>query len=41
MMKYVITSKPTSGTTVVVGDTVYKTRIEAEGAVKTTTVCTE
>src|SRR3712207_1613810 len=33
----VTTSKPTSGTTVVVGDTVYKTRTEAEGAV--TKVC--
>src|SRR3954471_4006862 len=37
----VTTTKPTSSTTVVVGDTVYKTRTEAEGAVKTTKVCTE
>jgi Mn2+/Fe2+ NRAMP family transporter len=34
----VTASKPTGGTTVVVGDTVYKTRSEAEAAV--TKVCT-
>jgi hypothetical protein len=34
----VATSKPTGGTTVVVGDTVYKSRSEAETAV--TKVCT-
>src|SRR3954462_2170699 len=37
----ITTTKPTSSTTVVVGDTVCKTRTEAEGAVKTTKVCTE
>ena len=37
----VTTTKPTSSTTTVVGDTVYHTRTEAEGAVKTTKVCTE
>src|SRR3954469_17735569 len=37
----VTTEKPTSTTTTVVGDTVYKTRTEAEGATKTTKVCTE
>jgi hypothetical protein len=37
----VTTTKPTSSTTTVVGDTVYKTRTEAEGATKTTKVCTE
>ena len=35
----VTTSKPTSSTTVVVGDSVYKSRTEAEGAV--TKVCTD
>jgi hypothetical protein len=35
----VTTSKPSSGTTVVVGDTVYKSRTEAESAV--TKVCTQ
>ena len=33
----VVTERPTSGTTVVVGDTVYKTRSEAESSV--TKVC--
>src|SRR3954467_1859634 len=32
----VTTTKPTSSTTTVVGDTVYHSRTEAEGAVKTT-----
>jgi hypothetical protein len=35
----VVDTKPT--TTTVVGDGVYKTKIEAESAVKTTKVCTE
>ncbi|UPJ61954.1 hypothetical protein [Bradyrhizobium sp. 192] len=33
--------KPTTTTTTVVGDGVYKTKVEAESAVKTTKVCTE
>jgi hypothetical protein len=37
----VVDTKPTTTTTTVVGDTTYKTRTEAEGAVKTTKVCTE
>jgi hypothetical protein len=37
----VVDSKPTTTTTTVVGDGVYKTRTEAESAVKTTKVCTE
>jgi hypothetical protein len=38
----VVSQKPTSSTTTVVGDgTVYKTKTEAEGAIKTTKVCTE
>ena len=37
----VTTTKPTSSTTTVVGDSVYHTRTEAEGVVKTTEVCTE
>ena len=36
----VVDSKPTT-TTTVVGDGVYKTKVEAESAVKTTKVCTE
>jgi hypothetical protein len=36
----VVDTKPTT-TTTVVGDGVYKTKIEAESAVKTTKVCTE
>ena len=32
--------KPTTTTETVVGDTVYKTRTEAEGAMKTIKVCT-
>jgi pectate lyase len=35
------TTKPTSSTTVVAGDTTYHSRTEAEGAIKTTKVCTE
>src|SRR5215213_5179000 len=37
----VTTEKPSSSTTVVVGSTTYKSRTEAEGAVKTTKVCTD
>ncbi|QPF83834.1 hypothetical protein IC762_29805 [Bradyrhizobium genosp. L] len=37
----VVDSKPTTTTTTVVGDGVYKTRTEADAAVKTTKVCTE
>ena len=37
----VVDSKPTTTTTTVVGNGVYKTRTEAESAVKTTKVCTE
>ncbi|GAC1335661.1 MAG: hypothetical protein NVSMB26_20720 [Beijerinckiaceae bacterium] len=37
----VVHEKPTTTTTTVVGDgTVYKTQTEAEGALKTTKVCT-
>ncbi|SFJ72981.1 hypothetical protein [Bradyrhizobium sp. Gha] len=36
----VVDSKPTT-TTTVVGDGIYKTKTEAESAVKTTKVCTE
>ena len=37
----VVNQKPTTTTTTVVGDgTVYKTKTEAESAVKTTKVCT-
>ena len=37
----VVSEKPTTSTVTVVGDgTVYKRRTEAEGAVKTTKVCT-
>ncbi|SED15867.1 hypothetical protein [Bradyrhizobium erythrophlei] len=36
----VVDTKPTT-TTTVVGDGVYKTKTEAESAVKTTKVCTE
>ena len=36
----IVTQKPTTTTTTVVGDTVYKTRTEAEGAIKKTKVCT-
>jgi len=37
----VVESKPTTTTTTVVGDTVYKTKTEAESGIKTTKVCTE
>ncbi|MGY3341414.1 hypothetical protein ACVWZ4_007375 [Bradyrhizobium sp. USDA 4472] len=37
----IVDTKPTTTTTTVVGDTTFKTRTEAEGAVKTTKVCTE
>jgi len=37
----VVDTKPTTTTTTVVGDGVYKTKVEAESAVKTTKVCTE
>ena len=38
----VVSEKPTSTTsTVVVGNTTYTTKTEAEGAMKTTTVCTQ
>jgi hypothetical protein len=38
----IVDSKPTTTTTTtVVGDGVYKTKVEAESAVKTTKVCTE
>lgn len=35
----VVDTKPT--TTTVVGDGVYKTKVEAESAIKTTKICTE
>ena len=37
----VVDTKPTTTTTTVVGDGVYKTKTEADSAVKTTKVCTE
>jgi hypothetical protein len=37
----VVESKPTSTTTTVVGNGVYKTKTEAETGMKTTKVCTE
>jgi hypothetical protein len=37
----VVDSKPTTTTTTVVGDSVYKTKTEAESGIKTTKVCTE
>ncbi|BAR55578.1 hypothetical protein ACVIWV_009442 [Bradyrhizobium diazoefficiens] len=37
----VVDTKPTTTTTTVVGNGVYKTKVEAESAVKTTKVCTE
>lgn len=36
----VTTEKPTVSSMVVIGDTVYKTKTEAETGLKTTTVCT-
>jgi len=37
----VVESKPTTTTTTVVGNTVYKTKTEADAGLKTTKVCTE
>jgi hypothetical protein len=37
----VVDTKPTTTTTTVVGDGVYKTKVEAETAIKTTKICTE
>jgi hypothetical protein len=37
----VVDTKPTTTTTTVVGDGVYKTKVEAESAIKTTKICTE
>lgn len=37
----VVDAKPTTTTTTIVGDGVYKTRVEADNAIKTTKVCTE
>ncbi len=37
----VVTEKPTVTSMVVIGNTVYKTKTEAEAGVKTTTVCTK
>ena len=37
----IVDQKPTTTTTTVVGDTVYKTRTEAETGLKTVKVCTE
>jgi len=37
----VVETKPTTTTTTVVGDTVFKTKSEAEAGIKTTKVCTE
>ncbi len=37
----VVTEKPTVTSMVVVGDTVYKTKTEAEAGLKTTAVCTQ
>ena len=36
----IVDKKPTTTTTTVVGDGVYKTRVEAESAMKTVKVCT-
>ena len=36
----VVTEKPTSTSVTVAGDTIYHSRTEAEGAIKTTKVCT-
>ena len=36
----VVTEKPTTSSVTVVGDTVFHSRTEAEGAIKTTKVCT-
>ena len=37
----IVDKKPTTTTTVVVGDGVFKTRTEAESSMKTVKVCTE
>jgi len=37
----VVDTKPTTTTTTVVGDGVYKTKVEAETAIKITKICTE
>ena len=37
----IVDSKPTTTTTTVVDDGVYKTKVEAESAIKTTKICTE
>ena len=37
----VVDAKPTTTTTTIVGDGVYKTRVEADSAIKTTKICTE
>ena len=37
----IVTEKPTVTSMVVIGDTVYKTKTEAEAGVKTTKVCTQ
>ncbi|MBM3545400.1 MAG: hypothetical protein FJX54_00490 [Alphaproteobacteria bacterium] len=37
----VVSEKPTVTTTTVVGNTTYTTKTEAEGAMKTATVCTQ
>jgi len=36
----VVTEKPTTTTTTVIGNTAFKTRTEAESSIKTTKVCT-
>jgi hypothetical protein len=35
----IVTEKPTTTTTTVIGNTAFKTRSEAEGSMKTTKVC--
>ena len=37
----VVDTKPTTTTTTVVGDGVFKTKVEAESAIKNTKICTE
>lgn len=37
----IVSQKPTTTTVTVVGDTVYKTKTEAESGMKTVKVCTE
>jgi len=36
----IVDKKPTTTTTTVIGDGVYKTRVEAESAMKTVKICT-